>query len=194
MHTCEKWVRFAKKSRGRIAEGAEGGLWVVAAKRIVVGLLQVVIGRIIAQMFYLVKSQVQHAAAAVESWKREIMCRPERCDTCIPFGPRVPARRDETVCAARADEGLDYTGRRFPSARLTLSCPTGQGGGLYPVHNNNVVDLATTLEIAGLVLTASAVSSIMDPGCELQAQPRPESLGRSESKEIIAKRTDGYRQ
>ena len=81
MHTCEKWVRLAKKG-GRIAEGTEGrfcddvaasrwvgrrqsdgtvgGLWVVA-NGIMGGLLQVVIGGSIAQTFYLVKSRVQDA-------------------------------------------------------------------------------------------------------------------------------------
>jgi hypothetical protein len=82
MHTCEEWVRLAKKAR-RIAErtedggcddvaasrwvwrrqsdGAVGGLWVVAANGIMGGLLQVVIGGSIAQTFYLVKSRVQDA-------------------------------------------------------------------------------------------------------------------------------------
>ena len=75
MHTCEKWVRLAKKG-GRIADWGSrrarkvgsvtmwlpvAWLWVVAANGIMGGLLQVVIGGSIAQTFYLVKSRVQDA-------------------------------------------------------------------------------------------------------------------------------------
>jgi hypothetical protein len=60
MHTCEKWVRFAK------TVWADCGLWALAANRIVVGLLQAVIEGSIAQMFYFVKSRLQQDA--VQFW------------------------------------------------------------------------------------------------------------------------------
>ncbi len=58
-----------------------------------------------------------------------LLCRPVRLvmlsDTCLPFGPRLPARRDETVCAVSADE-------RSISGSQEDTPPSHRGSSLRP--------------------------------------------------------------